>query len=138
MAAEPYFRTVRDDEVVVGIEEIAYVNIVPVVAPKGRGDADIFSHAAEQFGKDVRLPGAVVGVQGVVAIAFIFGGGDLRFQCGFKNRRISFILTPFFSYFGTAYGIEKGRGRPLSRTEFWQNLYKKMPLWYTYGERRGG
>ena len=35
-----------------------------------------------------------------------------------------------------AFGSRKF-GRPLSRTEFWQNLYKKMPLWYTYGERRG-
>ena len=35
-----------------------------------------------------------------------------------------------------AFGSRKF-GRPLSRTEFWQNLYKRKPLWYTYGERRG-
>lgn len=95
MAAEPYFRTVRDDEVVVGIEEIAYVNIVPVVAPKGRGDeiSTTYLKVSDLLGyQQISQPTQVSTILRYSSVMFAFAQNGATFKVHEHNAQFAIMF----------------------------------------------
>jgi len=60
VVAESHLRSVRYDEIVIGIKIIAYGNVIPVIAPKRRRDDDVLPRFAENFFQKL-LPRVVFG-----------------------------------------------------------------------------
>ena len=82
VVAESNARAVRDNEVMVGIELVAYGDIVAVIAPERRRDHDVPSHGAENFGKHGPQGFRVVGILLVVTVTFILAFSYFRFVYG--------------------------------------------------------
>ena len=65
VVAEGDLRPVRDDEVMVGVKAPPHLDVVAVVAPKGRREDSPLPHLAEKLANDRGLPLPVAGVQRV-------------------------------------------------------------------------